>query len=364
MPNNEQDALPLGAEAASIAGSNVSSTFGGRVDERLDVLRKQRTDITNYLNAWIGRNAELKDLDIESNSQQALHNLSLAEECDEMITTLVAETIRLVEMAHGALDKNNKQDQQYLTSMALWIESRKKQMRRTGRLVSLADDDEDIIDNIPPKEEIVGRKRERPIDDSIGSQSQPTKLLKGHELNDTSNFTDDIGGGQIEVGGPGRRVNFQLNGAAAATSPRTPTMNLQRLVDNGPRSEPTAQRKKKDAQQDVRPRGNDVFLMPPPRTLGLGRGQQRRFSTSSPIDRQNLGEESRREERERAAALQADRINQLQEAQEEERRERMRLEEQLREKDRQLQASSQTNNQGPTNMNAMEQALKKVIDQV
>merc|ERR1711911_134829 len=207
---------------------------------------------------------------------------------------------------------------------------------------------------IPPRDEIVGRKRERPVDDSIGSQSQPTKLLKGHELNDTSNFTNDIGGDQIEVGGFGRRVNFQLNGAAAATSPRTPTMNLRRLVNDGPRSEPTVPRKKKDAQQDVRPRGNDVFLMPPPRILGLGRGQQRRFSTSSPIDRQN--------ERERAAALQADRINQLQEAQEEERRERMRLEEQLREKEQQLQTKPQENKQAPAKTDLMAEALNKIME--
>ncbi len=85
----------------------------------------------------------------------------------------------------------------------------------------------------------------------------------------------------------------------------------------------------------------------------MGRGQHRRFSTSSPIDRQNSEEENRREERERIAVLQADRINQLQQAQEKERRERMRLEEQLREKNKQLQANNQTTNRGLTNMNAM-----------
>ena len=192
-------------DAASIAGSNVSSTFGGRDDEQLDALRKQRTDITNYLNIWIARNAELKGLNIDSNSPQANHNLSLAEECDEMITTLVAETIRLVDMVHRKLDKNDKQDHQYLTTMATWIENKKKQMRRTARLVPLADDDEEVIDNMPTREEIVGRKRERVIDDTIDSQTQPMKLLKGHELNDTSNFTNDIGGEQIEIGGYGRR---------------------------------------------------------------------------------------------------------------------------------------------------------------
>ena len=331
MPNNEQDALPLGADAMSMAGSNASSMFGGRVDDQLDILRRQRSDITDYLNAWVVQNRKLRNLDINSNTLEALQNSTLAEECDKRIMTLVTEIIRLVEMAHRILDKNTKLDQQYLISMAAWIESRKKKLRQVGRLMTPANDDEDIIDNIPLRDEIVGRKRERPIDNSIDSQTQPTKLLRGHELNDTSNFTNNIGGEQIEVGGYGRHVNFNLGDAAAAASPRTPTMNLQRLVDEGPRSEPTVLRKRKDEEQDVRPRATkdkDNFLMPPPRTYGLGRGQHRRFSTSSPIDNNISEEENRREQRERTISLQADRINQLQKVQEEERRE-----EQLRERE-------------------------------
>ena len=89
---------------------------------------------------------------------------------------MVAEIIRLVEMAHKVLDKNIKADQQYLISMAAWIENRKKKLRQVGRLVTPADDDEDIVDNIPSKDDIIGRKRERPSDDSIDSKAHPTKF--------------------------------------------------------------------------------------------------------------------------------------------------------------------------------------------
>ena len=63
------------------------------------------------------------------------------------------------------------------------------------------------------------------MDDSVDSNVQPTKQLRQKDFNDTSNYTDDIGGEQIEVGNAGRRVNFDLIGATAAASPKTPTMN-------------------------------------------------------------------------------------------------------------------------------------------
>lgn len=78
---------------------------------------------------------------------------------------LVTEIVRLVEMAHGVLDKNSKTDQIYLVSMASWIKGRKKKLREVGRLVPPADDDDDIVDNISMRDEIVGSKRERPIND-------------------------------------------------------------------------------------------------------------------------------------------------------------------------------------------------------
>lgn len=79
MPNNEQDALPLGADAASLAGSIASSMFGGRVDNRLKALRRQQNDITNFLNAWVIQNGRIRYMDIKSRTPEGLHNLTLAE---------------------------------------------------------------------------------------------------------------------------------------------------------------------------------------------------------------------------------------------------------------------------------------------
>ena len=163
--------------------------------------------------------------------------------------------------------------------------------------------------------------------------AQPTKQLRQRDFNDTSNFTDDIGGEQIEVGNGARRVNFQHIGATAAASPKTPTMNLQHFVDTRQGSEPAATRKRKGSLGGARPKDKDGFLIPS-RPLGLGRGQNRRFSTSSPVDNSNSEVETRLTAQ---LMIQQERMKRMQEAQEEERRERLRLEKELREKEKELQ---------------------------
>ena len=334
--------------------------FEGRVDARLEKLRKQRNSLNEFMNEWSAQNAKLRHLDIDSNTPEAFHNLSLAEECDDRLTTIVTEIIRLVTMAHKELDKNDKGDQTFLSSLAAWIERTKKKLRQVGKVIPPADDDDDIVDNIPNREEIMGRKRERPMDDSVDSHAQPTKQLRPRDVNDTSNFTDDIGGEQIEVGNHGRRVNFEPRGAAAALSPRTPTLNLQHFVDARTGSEPTAVRKRKGSVGGAKAKDKDGFLIPPPRAMGLGRGQNRRFSTSSPVDKHTSEVESRLTAQ---LLITEERMKRAQEVQEEERRERMRLEEALREKEKELQKSKQPE-VGNTVDNGMTDALKKVMDQV
>ena len=276
MPNNEQDNIPFGGDAASMAGSTASSMFEGCVDARLSGIRKQKEAIATYMADWMATNRKVRTLDFRSATPEGLQNLALVEECDERQTTLVDEIVRMVTMAHKVLDKNDKRDQKALNGLARWIEMRTTMMRDVGLILPLADDDDDMLDNIPTKDDITGRKRDRSMDQSDDSTRQPTKQLRGREMNDTSNFTNDIGGDQIEVGGVGRRVNFELLGATAATSPRTPTMNLQRVVDERPGSEPAAIRKRKKSEGGSKTKDNndkDSFLMPPPRTIGLGRGQ-------------------------------------------------------------------------------------------
>ena len=93
MPTDEHDAIPFGADTASMTGSTASSMFGGRDDERLDEVRKQRTDINNFIGDWVIQHARVRNLDYESLTPEGLNNLMLVEECDERHSTLVMETI-------------------------------------------------------------------------------------------------------------------------------------------------------------------------------------------------------------------------------------------------------------------------------